>query len=537
MKNIKPTDPNITSGTHHSFWVDSIKPIQFEKLNENLSTDVVIVGAGISGLTIAYTLSVKGWKVVVLEDGNVGSGETGRTTAHISNALDDRYYEIERVFGEKGAKLAAESHTEAINYIENIVKTENIQCDFARVDGYLFLHPSDKESSIDKEYEAAKKAGINVDRLKETPHLANRQQNCIHFPGQAQFHPLKYLKGLAGAIIKHGGKIFTQTRVTKATGKGVETTGGLTVQAKHIVVATNSPFNNKYVMHLKQYPYRTYVIGATIKKDSLPRALWWDTGDFELNADIAPYHYVRTQPYDEKFDLLIVGGEDHPTGMPEAMDTDEESSYSKLIGWAKPRFNIIDIVYKWSGQVLEPMDSLGFIGRNPMDSDNVYIVTGDSGNGITHGTIAGMLIPDLIMGIENQWEEIYRPSRMHIFKTGKTFVKEFLGGLLQYFKHSPKHADETRLTDIKPGDAKIIEMGKEKYGAYRDEEDSLHIVSATCTHAGCTVRWNHDEKSWDCPCHGSRYSFEGKVLNGPAPQDLVYYKEEGDTVKSREKIP
>jgi glycine/D-amino acid oxidase-like deaminating enzyme/nitrite reductase/ring-hydroxylating ferredoxin subunit len=528
MSSNRSNDPNLTAGTHKTFWVDSVEPIQFEKLTTNISTDVVIVGAGISGLTIAYTLAKKGIKVTVLDDGNAGSGETGRTTAHIVNALDDRYYEIERIFGEDGAKLAADSHTAAINYIEQIAREENIDCDFVRVDGYLFLHPSDKPENMDKEFEAAQKAGVDVTRLEAVPHLKNQQENCIRFNNQAQFHPLKYLQGLCKAIVNNGGQIFTQTRVVKADDKGVDTADGIRVNANHIVVATNSPFNNKYVLHMKQYPYRTYVIGATIKKDSLPGALWWDTGDFEANADIAPYHYVRTQPYNEQFDLLIVGGEDHATGMPEAMNTKEEESYDKLISWTKPRFEIIDVVYKWSGQVMEPMDSLGYIGRNPMDSDNIYIVTGDSGNGMTHGTIAGILIPDLIMHVENPWEKIYSPSRLNIFKSGKTFVKEFLGGLLQYFKHAPKHADEIKLSDIQAGDAKVIQMGKEKYGAYRDEEENLHVVSATCTHAGCTVRWNSDEKSWDCPCHGSRYSYEGKVLNGPAPQDLVYYKEEAE---------
>ncbi len=208
------------------------------------------------------------------------------------------------------------------------------------------------------------------------------------------------------------------------------------------------------------------------------------------------------------------------------MQRNETSSYSKLEGWAKARFEIEDVVYKWSGQVMEPMDSLGYIGHNPMDNENIYIVTGDSGNGMTHGTIAGILIPDLILGIENPWEKIYNPARVNIFKSGKTFIKEFFGGLIQYFKHSPKHADKIKLSDIKAGDAKVVELDKDKYGAYRDEANSLHVVSATCTHLGCTIRWNNDEKSWDCPCHGSRFSYEGKVLNGPAKQDLIYYKEE-----------
>jgi Rieske Fe-S protein len=223
---------------------------------------------------------------------------------------------------------------------------------------------------------------------------------------------------------------------------------------------------------------------------------------------------------------LICGGEDHPTGLPEAMDRDQTTSYSKLESWARERFDIGAVVYKWSGQVMEPMDSLAYIGRNPMDKDNVYIVTGDSGNGITHGTIAGLLIPDLILGIDNPWENIYDPGRTHFLKSGKTFVQEFFGGLIQYIKTSPKHADRIKLSDIKTGEATIIEMGKEKFGAFRDASDDLHVVSATCTHLGCTVKWNKDEKTWDCPCHGSRYTHDGKVLNGPAIKELLYYKEE-----------
>lgn len=533
MSKDKATDPHMTSGAHHSFWIDSVKPISFTKLGENLTTDVVIVGGGIAGLSVAYGLLMKGKKVVLVEDGNVGSGETGRTTAHLVSALDDRYYEIERVFGEEGAKLVAESHSKAIDFIERVSADEQIDCDFKRVDGYLFLDPSDKEESIKKEYEAAKRVGIDVELLDEAPHLLHRQPHCIRFANQAQFHPMKYLAGLADAIIKKGGKIFTDTHASVIDKKGIETADGFRVNASHIVVATNSPVNNKFVMHAKQYPYRTYVIGATVKKDSIPHSLWWDTGDMEANAEIPPYHYVRLQPYDDKFDLLISGGEDHPTGMPEAMSANEESSYSKLTGWTKARFNIVDVVYKWSGQVLEPMDSLAYIGRNPMDSDNVFIVTGDSGNGMTHGTIAGMLIPDLILGIDNPLEKIYSPSRMHIFKTGKTFVKEFLGGLLQYFKHSPKHAGDIRLSDIKAGDAKVVKLDKDYYGAYRDEEENLHVVSATCTHAGCTVRWNSDEKSWDCPCHGSRFGFDGKILNGPAKEELVYFKEDAAVAGTR----
>jgi glycine/D-amino acid oxidase-like deaminating enzyme/nitrite reductase/ring-hydroxylating ferredoxin subunit len=519
-------DGKKTSGTHESYWISDMEPLKYSPLAENIETDVVIVGAGISGLSVAYNLLKAGKKVVVAEDGFIGSGETGRTTAHLSNALDDRYYEIERIFGEDGAKLAAESHTAAIDFIESAVREENISCDFERVNGYLFLHPTDKEKNIEKELEAAKKAGVPVNRVDRVPHFKmNQNVPCIEFANQAQFHPMKYLRGLSEAIIAKGGKIFTETHVSKIEETGVETDGGHKISAAHVVVATNSPVNNKYVMHLKQYPYRTFVIAATIKKGSVPHLLWWDTGDHEINAEMAPYHYVRLQPYNEEYDLLISGGEDHPTGLPEAHDATESSGYAKLEGWTKARFDFEEIVYRWSGQVLEPMDAMGYIGRNPMDNDNIYIVTGDSGNGMTHGTIAGLLITDLITGKENPWEKLYDPSRTNFLKSGKTFLKEVVGGLFQYLKNSPD--DKTiELSEMDPLEARVMKMGKEKYGVYRDENNTVHVVSATCTHLGCTVKWNSDETSWDCPCHGSRFSMEGKVLNGPAKKDLDYYKEE-----------
>ncbi len=524
-------DEQYSSGSNISCWTDTVEPPAYNSLNENIDADVVIVGAGIAGLSVAYHLIRSGKSVVVVEDGFVGSGETGRTTAHLSNAIDDRYYEVERLFGEEGAKLAAESHTKAIDSIEKIVTEENILCDFRRVSGYLFLGPDDNEDSLKKEFEAAQKAGLNVRWLESIPYIGDAQGPCIEFRNQAQFHPMKYLKAIAEAIIKKGGRIYTQTRAKEIDGTGIETEAGFKVNAKSIVVATNTPVNNKFVMHLKQYPYRSYVIGATIERGQLPYALWWDTGDHSIDKDIAPYHYIRLQEYNDEYDLLIVGGEDHPTGMPEAFDTSENIAYSKLEGWAKSHFPIVEIRYIWSGQVYEPIDALAFIGKNPMDKNNVFIVTGDSGNGMTHGAMAGLILTDLINEKENRWAKIYSPSRTNFLKSGSLYLKQFFGGLMEYFKHIPKDSDSVRIDSIQPGQANIIELDKEKYGAYRDENGELHIVSATCTHLQCQVRWNRDEKSWDCPCHGSRFSYQGKVMTGPAKEDLMYISEKS-TVNS-----
>lgn len=523
----------ITAGAHESFWTSSTYPLAYTKLSQNIKTDVVIVGGGIAGISIGYALTLSGKRVAIIEDGFIGSGETGRTTAHLASALDDRYYDLERMFGEEKTKLIAESHKSAIDFIEKTINRENIKCDFERVDGYLFLHPTDDIESLKKEYDAATKAGLVVEQLDDVPGIKNNHGPCLRFPNQGQFHPVKYMEALCESIRFNGGVIYTNTHAQEIDHTGVVTADGFKVSADHVVIATNTPVNNKYVIHLKQFPYRTYVIAAKIKRESLPTYLWWDTGDFEANPDITPYHYVRTQKFDTTHDLLIIGGEDHATGLADMEDRPEEDRYTALEKWARQYFDFEEIIYKWSGQVMEPMDSIAYIGRNPMDKKNVYIVTGDSGNGMTHATIAAMLIDDLINGHENKYEKLYDPSRLKLFTAGKVLFKEFTGGLKNYFKAMEKDSWQNDLEKIQPNEGKVIEIASEKYGVYCDEHNHLHFVGAECTHLKCTVRWNNDEKSWDCPCHGSRFTYNGKVLNGPANEELPYYKD--DEIKSAKK--
>lgn len=531
MKDQENTKAYTTSGRHISSWLATTDPIVFTPLRENLETDVVVIGGGIAGVSVAYCIMQSGRKVVLVDDGDIGSGETGRTTAHLVCALDDRYYELQRVFGEEHTKQIAESHKAAIDFIERTITYENIDCDFERLDGYLFLHPTDEEGSLDKELKAAQKAGVEVVDMPVMPGIKDASRS-LKFYNQAQFHPLKYLAGLCKALHERGGKIYTGTKAEKIDHTGIVTSDGFQVKAGYVVVATNTPVNNKYVMHLKQYPYRTYVIGARVKKGSVPKALWWDTGDFSKNAEIPPYHYVRTQKLDDEYDLLICGGEDHMVGHTDENKVSEEDRYGLLEYWLRQRFEIEDIVYQWSGQVMEPMDSIGYIGRNPKDKDNVFIVTGDSGNGMTHGTIAGLLITDLISGRENPWEKIYDPSRFKLFTAGKTYFKELIGGMLEYLKQKPD-AESEALLSIRPGQGKIVEIDGKKFGVYRDNDNLFHMVGAECTHMKCIVKWNNDEQSWDCPCHGSRFTKEGKVLNGPANNDLAYYTDQAENVKNK----
>jgi glycine/D-amino acid oxidase-like deaminating enzyme/nitrite reductase/ring-hydroxylating ferredoxin subunit len=339
---------------------------------------------------------------------------------------------------------------------------------------------------------------------------------CICFPDQAQFHIMKYLNALAKAIVDLGGKIYTRSRATNINDAGADC-NGFKISALYTVVATNTPVNDLVTMHTKQFPFRTYVIGATIPKGSVKPSLWWDTGNMDSKWYTAPYHYVRTEDYNNEFDLLIAGGEDHKTGQADDEGIPEEDRYKNLISWTSKRFAITDVVYKWSGQVMEPLDYLAFIGKNP-GSDNVYIITGDSGNGMTHGTIGGILITDLIQGKENPWEKIYSPKRLPLKVTGK-YLKEAAAMAAQYGDYISK-ADIKETDELKPGEGAILSKGMKRFAVYKDEQGAVNVFSAVCPHLGCILQWNGEEKSFDCPCHGSRFTKQGEVINGPATKNL-----------------
>ena len=493
------------TGKTDSLWMVTSPPRIPPPLPGDLRTDVCIIGAGIAGITTAYLLSQAGRRVVVLEDGAVGGGETGRTTAHLSNALDDRYHVLERLHGQEGARLAAASHTAAIDTIESIARRERIGCDFERLDGYLFVPPGDSTDILDAELEAARRAGLTaVERLARAPGAGWDTGPCLRFPRQGQFHPLHYLNGLVDAIEREGGRVFGKAHVTGVEAgppSTVTTAGERTVTAELVVCATNTPIVDWLVIHSKQAAYRTFAIGARVPSGSLPRALYWDTAD--------PYHYVRLAG-----DILIAGGEDHKTGQ----EDDGLDRFRRLEQWTRERFPIAAVEYKWSGQVMEPVDGLAYIGRNPGDKGHIFVATGDSGQGMTHGTIAGMLISDLILGRPNEWERLYDPGRKSV-RSAREYVRENLNVARQYVDYLTP--GESRSEDeIRASEGAVVRQGLKKLAVYRDEAGRLHRLSAVCPHLGCIVHWNSLERTWDCPCHGSRFGIDGAVLNGPAAAGL-----------------
>jgi glycine/D-amino acid oxidase-like deaminating enzyme/nitrite reductase/ring-hydroxylating ferredoxin subunit len=488
------------SGRTDSLWLLTALPAVPEPLGQDLRTEVCVIGAGIAGITTAYLLAKAGKRVVVLDDGAIGGGETGRTTAHLSNALDDRYHVLERLHGSEGARIAAASHGAAIDRIEAIVREEAIDCEFERLDGYLFVPPGDSRDVLDAELEAARRAGVaGIEMVPRAPLGSFDTGPCLRFPRQGQFHPLSYLNGLVAALERMGGRIFGKTHVTgvePGPPARVATQRDRTVTADFVVCATNTPVIDWLVIHSKQAAYRTFAIGARTQ-GSVARALYWDTAD--------PYHYVRLAG-----DMLIVGGEDHKTGQ----EDDAEDRFRRLETWARARFPIGAVELKWSGQVMEPVDGMAYIGRNPGDKGHVFVATGDSGQGMTHGTIAGILISDLILGRANEWERLYDPSRKSLKSSGE-YVKENLNVARQYVDYITRGEVRSE-AEIRPGHGAVVRHGIRKLAVYRDEAGTLHRASAVCPHLGCIVHWNSLERTWDCPCHGSRFAVDGTVLNGPA---------------------
>ncbi|WP_460830755.1 FAD-dependent oxidoreductase [Lysobacter humi (ex Lee et al. 2017)] len=497
-----------------SLWSATAQVPHAPPLEVDAQADVCIVGAGIVGLTTAYELLKAGREVIVLDQAGISAGQTARTTGHLCDALDDRFHELERLHGEDGARLAARSHREAVEHIERICREEGIEADFDYVDGYLVLgeHAGNRDE-LEEEYDAARRAGLDVEWVDAPPGAWSAFGRALRFRRQAQFHATKYMDGLARAVTRLGGRIhgFTHVRdVDSGDVTEVTTDDGRRVQARAVVVASNTPFNDRVTMHTKQGPYRTYVVAFKLERDAVPAVLLWDTLD--------PYHYVRTARIDGQ-DWLIVGGEDHKVGQ----EDEPEGAYAKLEDWTRRWIPAAgEVGYRWSGQVYEPMDSLGYFGHNPgVQTRNVYIATGDSGNGLTHGTLAGVTIGQLITERPAPYADLYDPARKNLHGGALSeYVHENANMVAQY-KDLVTPGDVKSVDDIAPGQGAIVREGMAQKAIFRDADGRLFVHSAMCPHLGGIVAFNQAECSFDCPVHGSRFDArDGSCLNGPAPCGL-----------------
>ena len=487
------------------------------------SADVCVVGGGIAGLTTAYLLASAGKSVLLIEAGALGGGESSRTSAHLASALDDRFTLLEHLHGRHGARLAAQSHMAAIDLIERIIGEQRIECSFRRVDGYLMSASGDL-GALRRELVAAGNAGHTVEWVEAVPGMEAWSGPALRFSHQARFDPGSYLAGLIQACAHAGVRFMTHTRVAHireveklegvvAGTVEVETADGVVTRCASAVVATNVPINDRVILQTKLEAFRTYVIAARVPTGSCVDALVWDDGD--------PYHYLRLAT-DAYGDLLLVGGEDHKTGQGHTLDEGSDAPrkpHADLEDWMRARFPTAgQIAHVWSGQIIEPVDSLAYIGLNP-GNQHIYVITGDSGNGLTHATLGANLISDLISGVPNAFEELYRPSRISLLS-----ATEYAGhnaNVLRQYGDWVTAGDVATIDEVPLGAGCVVRNGLHPIAAYRDEHGGLQTCSAICPHLGGMVRWNGSEKTWDCPCHGSRFSTTGAVLNGPANDALA----------------
>ena len=490
-----------------SYWIASQPGHDYAPLDADGEVDVAIVGGGITGVTAALLLARQGKRVALIEARRIGELDTGATTAHLTALLDTRYHTLISDFGEEGAALAAKSQRAAIDRIEAFVREEALDCEFARVSGYLYAEPGQDEKEVEKEAEAAKKVGLDARLVTNAP-LPFPVARALEVGNQAQFHVLRYLRPLAERFVAAGGRIYERTRVTSIEDGQpcvVTTETGRVLRARDVVVATSAAVSNRFVLHTHVYAYRSYAIAMRVPSAS--SGLFWDVAE--------PYHYTRSQPC-EGGQLLIVGGEDHKTGT--KRDTDE--AFAALEVYARQHFGDHAVAYKWSGQVLETADGLPFIGKNPLD-EHVYVATGYSGNGMTHGTLAAMLLTELVQGRESEWAALYDPSRKKPLASAKEFVIENAGVAAHMIGDRLKKSDAADFDEVKPGQGKLVTHHGARLAVYRDASGVLSTCSAVCPHLGCLVQWNEAETSWDCPCHGSRFEATGAVLNGPSVSPLA----------------
>jgi glycine/D-amino acid oxidase-like deaminating enzyme/nitrite reductase/ring-hydroxylating ferredoxin subunit len=491
-----------------SLWRASHPRPPFSALAGDLDTDVAVIGGGISGLTAAVLLARAGRRVALLERDRIGAGETGNTTSHLTEAIDARYQTVIKDFGEEAAALVAQSKRDAIDQIEALAATAPGGCGFARVPGYLYTEDPGDLNWLATELDAARRAGCAVQWTEHVP-LPFTTRGGVQWERQGQVDAAAYLDALLAEAAVHGVVVCEQTRVVGVHEDEpcrVETDRGR-VRAAHVVVAANVPINNRVLLHTKIAAYRSYVIAAEMT-GSFPAGLFWDTAD--------PYHYTRTQQIGGRT-YLIVGGEDHRTGM----KTDTEACYERLRDYARERFGLDDWAFRWSGQIIEPVDGLPYIGLNALEQ-HVYVATGYAGNGITYGTLAGIIVSDLILGRPNGYAALYDATRIKPVAGAVDYVKENVVFPVHLVtdRLTSVNADDRAIEALTPGEGAIFNADEGKLAVCRDQRGTVHAVSAVCTHLGCDVAWNHAEQTWDCPCHGSRFSPDGTVINGPAVSDL-----------------
>ncbi|WP_020616566.1 FAD-dependent oxidoreductase [Paenibacillus daejeonensis] len=492
-----------------SYWTASTEIPTFSALDRDLQTEVVVVGGGITGITAAYLLAREGVKVVLIDGGRLLNGTTAHTTAKVTAQHDLIYDELIRSEGEEQAKLFYQSQQEALDFVRATVEQENISCGWENHDAYVYTNTESQVSKLKDEYEAYVKLGIPGAYVDDIP-LDVAAIGAVVMNHQAQFHPLEYLKGLLKDFTERGGQVFEETTASDLDHDEtptVFTASGNRIDAKYVIQATHFPYHDSLGFYFaRMHAERSYVLGLKAKQPY--------PGGMYITAE-EPKRSIRNARQADGSELIILGGQSHKTG--QGICT--INHYEELQMYAKNALELDEIAYRWSAQDLITGDKLPYIGRATASHDNIFVATGFRKWGMTNGTAAALLLTDLILDRANRYEELFSPSRGtsgkmlgSLIKDNADVAKHLIGGKLDF---GSKRAEE-----LSPDEGSVIRFNGKRAGAYRDEEGKLYLVDTTCTHMGCEVEWNNGERSWDCPCHGSRFSITGEVMEGPAEKPL-----------------
>lgn len=494
-----------------SYWIESVETPSFSPLTEDIDVDVVIVGGGITGITASYLLTNEGMSVAVLEADSVFGGTTGHTTAKLTAQHDLIYDSFIQTIGRSNARLYYEANIEALQFVEKMIETHHIPCDFQKQDAFLYATMDKSVQKLKKEAQAYEKLGINGSLIKDIP-LDLEIKRALVMENQAQFHPVKYLRFLLDKVLTKNGQIFEHTvavNVEKGERPTVLTRDGKRVRATDVLICSHFPFYEGLGLYSgRMYADRSYVIAAKTTK-AFP-------GGMYLSID-EPTRSLRSVQMNGE-ELVLIIGEDHRTG--ESIDT--KNHYKALKAFGEEVFGIEEIPYHWSTQDLITLDNIPYVGNITSDVPNVYVATGYRKWGMTNGTAAALLLADLVLKRKNRYEKLFAPARFYANPSIKNFFLQNANTTFHLLKGKIDFPFRT-IHDLKKDEGAVVFMNGHRKGAYKDTEGNVHIVDTTCTHVGCEVEWNNGERSWDCPCHGSRFSFTGEVIEGPAEKKLLQH--------------
>ena len=493
-----------------SIWQDGIGDFKSSSLipaNDTLF-DVIVVGGGITGIATALELKKKGLMVLLCEAHTLGFGTTSGTTAHINTVLETTFHQIEKDFGEKNSQLVAKATREAFEMIRSNVEEYAIDCGYKELPAFIYSQDEKQDEELQKMIESTQKVGISASNTDSIP-IKVPFTKAMRLERQAQFHPVRYIYRLATEFEKLGGIIIENCRVTNVDDTeimGVTTSRGK-FRAMNLVYATHIP-PGVNLLHFRSAPYRSYAIAAKLKNEKdYPEAEIYDLQD--------PYHYWRTHTIKGE-SYLIVGGEDHKTGH----DDNTGSHFTKLEAYLRSYYDVAKVAFKWSSQYFQPTDGLAYIGHLPGHSRNMFVATGFGGNGMPYSHITASILRDLVITGDNEYRKLFDPNRIKPVAGFQDFAKEAVDVVGHLVRSVLPKEKLQELADMAPGEGRIVNYEGERLALYKDEEGAVHAVSPACSHIKCSVEWNTAERTWDCPCHGSRYTYKGEMINAPARKDL-----------------